>query len=80
LAEDAAERKLAITRERLKTELTKKTEEIRRQMDAKIQRIQNEFKIWAVVLPPIPPLLVGLIVFVKRRLREREGIAKTRMR
>ena len=33
-----------------------------------------------VVLPPIPPLLVGLIVFVKRRLREREGIAKTRMR
>jgi ABC-2 type transport system permease protein len=33
-----------------------------------------------VVLPPIPPLLVGFIVFAKRRLREREGIAKTRMK
>ena len=80
LAEDAAERTLAITRERLKNELTKKTEQIRRQMDAQIQKIQNKFKILAVILPPIPPLLVGLVVFVKRRLREREGIAKTRMR
>jgi ABC-2 type transport system permease protein len=80
LAEDAAERSLSMARERLKNELTKKTEEIRRQMDSKIQGIQNEFKLWAVVLPPIPPLLVGFIVFAKRRLREREGIAKTRMK
>jgi ABC-2 type transport system permease protein len=34
----------------------------------------------AVFLPPIPPLLVGIIVFVSRRLKEREGISKTRLR
>lgn len=53
---------------------------IRRDADRDIERSQNEFKVWAVALPPIPPLLVGMIVFVRRRLREREGIAKARMR
>jgi ABC-2 type transport system permease protein len=46
--------------------------------EVEIQRIQRQFKLAAVVLPPIPPLLVGLIVFTRRRLREREGISKAR--
>ncbi|MFO0263750.1 MAG: hypothetical protein ACK53V_19140, partial [Planctomycetota bacterium] len=46
--------------------------------ELKIQQIQRGFKLAAVVLPPIPPLLVGLIVFTRRRLREREGISKAR--
>ena len=50
------------------------------QLDAekKIQEIQKKFKLSAVFIPPIPPLLVGLIVFTRRRLREREGISKAR--
>jgi ABC-2 type transport system permease protein len=50
------------------------------QLDAelKIQRTQRWYKLVAVILPPIPPLLVGLIVFTRRRLREREGISKAR--
>jgi hypothetical protein len=27
---------------------------------------------WAVLLPPIPPLIVGLIVFFNRRSKERD--------
>lgn len=46
--------------------------------ELKIQQIQRGFKLAAVVLPPIPPLLVGLVVFTRRRLREREGISKAR--
>ncbi len=56
-------------------------EKLRRvQLDAelKIQKIQRQFKLAAVIIPPIPPLLVGLIVFTRRRLREREGISKAR--
>ena len=45
-----------------------------------ILKIQNWYKFWAVFIPPIPPLLVGLIVFVHRRLREREGVTKARLR
>ena len=44
----------------------------------KIQEIQKNFKLYAVTIPVIPPLLVGLIVFTRRRLREREGISKAR--
>ena len=35
---------------------------------------------WAVILPPIPPLLVAIVVFSLRRKREREGVAKSRLR
>ena len=43
-----------------------------------IREIQKKFKLYAVFIPPIPPLLVGLIVWTRRRLREREGISKAR--
>jgi len=43
-----------------------------------IQKIQQFFKLCAVVIPPIPPLILGIIVFFRRRLREREGISKAR--
>jgi len=45
-----------------------------------VQQIQNDFKLWAALLPPIPPLLVGFVVWVRRRLREREGISRSRMK
>ncbi len=43
-----------------------------------IQEIQRGYKLAAVLIPPIPPLVLGLIVFTRRRLREREGISKAR--
>jgi ABC-2 type transport system permease protein len=45
-----------------------------------IRRVQDQCKIWAVMLPPIPPLIVAAIVFFTRRVREREGIARSRLR
>jgi ABC-2 type transport system permease protein len=53
---------------------------IRRQRDQQIQQVQNEYKLRAALLPPIPPLLVGFVVWVRRRLREREGMSRSRMR
>jgi ABC-2 type transport system permease protein len=38
------------------------------------------YKLWAVILPPIPPLLVAFVVFMRRRLREREGVTRARLR
>jgi ABC-2 type transport system permease protein len=46
--------------------------------ELEIQEIQRKFKLAAVIIPPIPPLLVGLVVLTRRRLREREGISKAR--
>jgi ABC-2 type transport system permease protein len=78
--QERLKRRLDVKREQLQRQRDEKIEEIRRQVDLEIVGIKNRYKFLAVALPPIPPLLVGLIVFVRRRLREREGVAKSRMR
>jgi ABC-2 type transport system permease protein len=45
-----------------------------------VSSIQNLYKRFAILIPPIPPLLVALYVFFRRREAEREGIAKSRLR
>ena len=66
--------------ERLKRERDRQLDEITRSLDQETLKVQNTFKLWAAILPPIPPLLVGFVVFVYRRLREREGVSKDRMK
>jgi ABC-2 type transport system permease protein len=73
-------RKLELEREKLQRERDRNIRDARRKADNSISEIENEYKWKAVVIPPIPPLLVGIIVFVSRRLREREGISKNRLR
>jgi ABC-2 type transport system permease protein len=51
---------------------------IRLDAEIEIQEIQRQFKLAAVILPVVPPLLLGLFVYTRRRLREREGISKAR--
>ncbi len=62
----------------LNIEREEKKRSINLDAELKIQKIQQFFKLCAVVIPPIPPLIVGIIVFFRRRLREREGISKAR--
>ena len=76
----ALERKLAVKREQLESTKNEKVEESRRESEAKVIELQNTYKYLAIFLPPIPPLLVGAAVFVSRRVREREGISKNRLR
>ena len=66
--------------ERLKRERDRKLKEIERELDLETVKVQNTFKNWAVWLPPVPPLLVGIVVFAYRRLREREGVSKARLK
>jgi ABC-2 type transport system permease protein len=73
-------RSLAVTKQTLQRELDEKTARVSVATDRKIRDIQNWYKMWAVCLPAIPPLLVGVVVFVSRRLREREGISKARLK
>ncbi len=80
LLREAAQRRLEVTRVRLQQENERTIQSQRRITERQVQGVQNLCKFWAVFLPPIPPLVVGLFVFMYRRLREREGIAKTRRR
>jgi ABC-2 type transport system permease protein len=74
------QRRLDIQKQRFERERERAVERIRRDVDLEIQRTQFVYKFWAVAVPWIPPFLVGVVVFVRRRLREREGIEKSRLR
>ena len=80
LTQQASEQRQRLEKRRteLQNQRREKKREIELQAELEIQEIQRQYKIAAVVLPPIPPLLVGIFVATRRRLREREGISKAR--
>lgn len=74
------ERRLKAKRQQLETQLEKHVKELKREQTDQIRRRQYYYKMWAVVLPVIPPLLIGLVVFFNRRAREQEGVERSRLR
>jgi ABC-2 type transport system permease protein len=80
MQEAALDRKLAVRKEQMENEKDKLIEKSRRDAESSVIRLQTRYKWLATILPIIPPLLVGAGVFVSRRVREREGISKNRLR
>ena len=74
------QRKLEVERVKQERDRDKKIDTIRRDSNRKIARMQNEYKFLAVLIPPIPPLLIAVFVFFSRRIKEREGVAASRLR
>jgi len=66
--------------ERMNRERDSTQKKIERTLNQRIISVQNFYKALAVCLPPIPPLIVGLIVFWKRRQRELVGVIDERLR
>ncbi|HYW78065.1 MAG TPA: OmpH family outer membrane protein, partial [Thermoguttaceae bacterium] len=66
--------------DQLQRKNNRELKEIEKQQDREIRRVQDRYKMLAVLLPPIPPLLLALMVFFTRRGREREGVARSRLR
>ena len=75
-----AQRRLDTKLEQLKRKRDVEIEQVERSLEATIRREQDWQKWLAVMLPPIPPLVVAFFVFFRRRAQEREGVAKSRLR
>jgi len=74
------ERQREATIEKLRQEKDRQVNKIETDLALKVRQVQDQYKMWAVLLPPIPPLIVAIIVFFTRRAREREGVARSRLR
>jgi ABC-2 type transport system permease protein len=66
--------------EQLRKAKDKEVNTIETNLNRHIRSVQDQYKLWAVLLPPILPLLLAVVVFFTRRAREHEGVAKTRLR
>lgn len=74
------QRRLDAETERLRREQNRNLKRIDRDRDLAVRNVQSRFKWWAIILPFVPPLSLGVLVFFQRRSRERESITQERRR
>ena len=74
------ERRKEATIEQLRHEKDREINKSETDLALQIRQVQDQYKLWAVLLPPIPPLLVAIMVFFTRRAKEREGVSRSRLR
>jgi ABC-2 type transport system permease protein len=66
--------------DRLEKERSRRVKQTERELAAEVRGVQNFYKLCAVLLPPIPPILLAFAVFFHRRRAEQEGVDTRRLR
>jgi ABC-2 type transport system permease protein len=64
----------------LQQERERRRKQSERELAAQISGVQDRYKLLAVFLPPIPPVLLALFVYFHRRKAEQEGVDTRRLR
>ena len=72
--------KLTAQIQALESERSRKVKQIQYQLEQEVRSEQDKSKLYAILIPPILPLLLALYVFFGRRKTEREGVAQDRLR
>jgi ABC-2 type transport system permease protein len=77
---EVGNQRLDVKRKQLQMKRDKEVRQIERELTLSIRKVQDWYKMWALLLPPILPMLIGVVVFYNRRANEREGVSKSRLR
>ncbi len=80
MLERSGQRRLDAKVKEAEAERDREIKRVETQLATQIRRVQDAYKMWAVLLPPIPPLVVAIVVFIVRRAQEYEGVLKSRLR
>jgi ABC-2 type transport system permease protein len=79
-AEEAENRRLKLQRERIERDKAKQVQKIETEHQQAVDEVQNQIRLVAILLPPIPAILMGFFIFARKRRRESSTIPKSRQR
>jgi ABC-2 type transport system permease protein len=71
--QDIAQRRLEVEKAKIEDEKLTQIREAKSDSEEKTRAIENRVRVMAAVIPPLPPLLLGLFVFASRLRRENLG-------
>jgi len=71
--QDVAQRRLDVDKQTIEDQKLNQIREGKADSEQKIRAIQNGVRYMAAAIPPLPPLLLGLMVFIGRLRRENLG-------
>jgi ABC-2 type transport system permease protein len=77
-ARQAEERRLQVKTEKIEREKQKAITRTETEHRRAVDEIQNRIRLFALLLPPVPALLLGAVIFGRKRRRERESIPNAR--
>lgn len=80
IAQSEEQRKLEVEEARIEQEKQKKLDEIRARTERQTRKIENRFFGLATIIPPIPALVLGLLVWFRRAANEQREVPQTRRR
>lgn len=80
LAQQEEQRRVDVEQAKIEQEKQQEIDQIRARTERKVREIENQFFALSVILPPIPALVLGLIVWFRRLQNEQREVPPTRRR
>jgi ABC-2 type transport system permease protein len=77
--QSVAQRRLDVQKAIIEDQEQSRIRESRADLEQKTRQIQNTVRFVSAALPPLPPLILGLIIWVVRRMRENLGANPKRL-
>jgi ABC-2 type transport system permease protein len=77
--QDVAQRRLDVDKQTIEDQKLNQIREGKADSEQKIRAIQNGVRYMAAAIPPLPPLILGLMVFISRLRRENLGANPSRL-
>ena len=79
-AQEAEQQRLSLTEAQIEQSKNKEIGRIRADTNRQIRSLESRIRVWAVLLPPIPAILLGLFMFLRRLDKEKRNIVASRRR
>ena len=78
IATQRKQRELDVEKANIDREKAEKLDQLKASEQRQIKQTENEFRFWAVIFPPIPSILLGMLVLGLRLTAERKDIEEVR--